>query len=104
MKLLKHFIWETYFVQYAYFRSETATDPVWKTFKRFPVEPTVEYVQSLEQAYLDGDFDLRDVLIEIINLQYEIQDLKESGLISNYLEHKIDLEIIKLSNQIGIKL
>jgi len=104
MKLFKHSIWEVHFVNYSYYRSSTATDPIWKTFKRFPVEPSVEYVSSLNEALQNGDFDQRDILIEIINLQYEMEDLKKEGHLSTYLEFAIDKEIKNLALLSGITL
>jgi hypothetical protein len=104
MRAGKHQLWQKYFVQYSYYRSETAQDPVWKLFKRFPVEPDLKYIKGLHQAFLDGDFNQRDILIEVLNIQYEVQDLREEGLISGSAEHFIDKEIKELCERVGIYL
>lgn len=104
MKLFKHSLWETHFVNYSFYRSSKATLPVWKMFKRFPVNPTVQYVLELKQAFVDGDFDQRDILIEILNIWYEIEDLKSEHCMSSAMEFAIDKEIKNLALLAGITL
>ena len=104
MKLFKHSLWETYFVNYSYYRSSTAQEPVWKMFKRFPVEPTVQYIHELKQAFIDEDFNQRDILIEIINMWYEIEDLRRDHQMSTAMEFELHKEINNLALLAGITL
>lgn len=102
MRLFKHSLWNLYFVEYSYYRSSSAELPVVKYFKRFPVNPSPEYVRSLDFAHTEGDFNKRDVLIEILNIMYEVEDLKDRHQLSTYLEFIIDKEIKILCQKVGI--
>jgi hypothetical protein len=97
-------IWETNFIEVRYYLSPTAQSPLVKIFKRFPVDPTQEYLIEIKKGFEIGDFNLLDVLCEIINFQYELEEMKLNYEINTSQEHEIYFQSMKIMEQCGITL